>query len=85
MSLVVMIVEGVIGVAVSATKKTGNNRGRVFMEIRMLATKEVGLVIIISRSITGIGDLELTTSSKPEVAGAEDMVETETSPLVTSS
>ena len=85
MSLVVMIVEGVIGVAVSATGKTGNSRGRVFMEIRMLATKEVGLVIIISRSITGIGDLELTTSSKPKVAEAEDVVGVETSSLVDSS
>jgi len=83
-SLVVMIVEGVIGAGISATEKIGSNRGEIFMEIRVLATREVGLVIIESRSITGVGDLELTTSSKPEVARAEDMAAMKTSPLATS-
>ena len=54
------------------------------MEIKVLATKEVGLVIIESRLITGVGDLKLTTSSKPEVAGAEDMAGVETGSLVDS-
>jgi len=53
------------------------------MEIRVLATREVGLVIIESRSITGIGDLELTTSSEPEVAGAKDVAGMKINPLVT--
>ena len=83
MSLVVMIVEGVIGAAISAKEEIGSSRGGIFMEIRV--SREVGLVIIESRSITGVGDLELTTSSKLEVARAEDMAAMKTRPLTTSS
>ena len=55
------------------------------MEIRVLATRAMGLVIIESRLITGVGDLELTTNSKPEIAGAGDVAEAETGSLLTSS
>jgi len=62
------------------------------MEIRVLATREVGLVIIKFRSITGIvqiitgvSDCELTINSKPEVAGDEDVAKVETGSLVNSS
>ena len=58
----VTIIEGVAGAAVSRAEERGNSRGGVFMEISVLATREVKLVIIVSRSITGIDDLELITS-----------------------
>ena len=47
------------------------------MEIRVIATREVGFVIIESGSVTCIGDLELITNSKPEIAEAGDMAGTE--------
>ena len=72
-SLVVTIVEGIAGAAVSRAEETCNNRGGVFIELRVLVTREVGLVIIGSRLITSVGDLELITSSKPDVAGTEDV------------
>ena len=81
----VMIVEGITGATVSITEETCSNRGGVFMEIRVLATREVGLVIIESRSIISTGDLVLTTSSKPEVTGAGDVAGVGTSSLVNSS
>ena len=43
------------------------------MEISVLATREIWLVIIESRSITGVGDLEQITSCKLEVAGTGDV------------
>jgi len=73
------------GAAASATEETCSSQGGVFMEIRVLATREVGLVIIKSRSITDVGDLELTTSSKLEVTAAENMTGIEIGPLVDSS
>ena len=54
------------------------------MKTSILATKEVGLVIIESESITSVGDLELITSCKAEVAGAEDVAGMETGSLVDS-
>ena len=54
------------------------------MEIRVLATREVGLVTIESRSITCVGDLKLTTNSKSEVTGARDVVGVGTGSLVDS-
>jgi len=55
---VVTIIEGVAGAAVNATEEMGNSRRGVLLGISMLATKDVGLVIIESRWIIGVGDFE---------------------------
>ena len=55
------------------------------MKTSVLATREVGLVIIESGLTISVGDLELITSCKPEVAGAEDVAGMEIGPLVDSS
>ena len=73
-SLVVIIVAGVMGAIVNGMEGTDGSCKRVFMETGVLATREVGLVIIESGSIVSVGDLELITICKPEVAGAEDVV-----------
>ena len=80
--MVVTIVEGVAGTAVSTTEKTDSSRGGVFIETSVLATREVGLVIIESRPITDIGDLEKIANCKPEVARIEDIVGMKTGSLV---
>jgi len=54
------------------------------MEINVLATREVGLVIIESRSITDFGDFKQIANCKPEVAVIEDIAGMKTSSLVDS-
>jgi len=83
-SLVVMIVEGVTGVVVSATEKIGSSRG-VFMETSMLATREVGLVIMKSSSTTSIGESGLIITFKPVAIGIRDVAGVEIDSLVGSS
>jgi len=65
----VTIVEGVTRATVNGTEGSDDSRGGVFMETSILATIEVRLVIIESGSTTSIGDIELITSFKLEVAG----------------
>ena len=83
--MVVTIVEGAAGEAINATEETDSSQGGVFKETSVLATKEVGLVINESRSITGVGVLEQITNSKSEVAGTGDVIGMETCSLVDSS
>jgi len=77
-SLVVTIVKRVAGTTINGMEGTDCSCGGVFMETSVLATREVGLVIIESGSTTSIRDLELITSCKPEVAGDEDNAKMET-------
>ena len=63
----VTIVQGIAGVTINGIEGTDNNCGGVFMETSVLATREVGLVIIESGLTTSFGDLELITTCKPEV------------------
>ena len=55
------------------------------MEMSVLATKEVGLVIIDSGSTTSAGEHKLVVTTKPVVTRAEDTTGAETGSLVTSS
>ena len=55
------------------------------METSMLATREVGWIIIESGSTTSVGGLELITNCTPEVSKVEDVTRIETGPLVDSS
>ena len=81
----VTIIEDIAGATVSGTEETDGSRKGVFREISVLATREVGLIIIRSRSITSIGDFELIINCKLVVARAEDVAGMETGPLVNSS
>jgi len=85
MILVVTIVEGIVGAAISGIGETGCNQGEVFIETSVLATREVGLVIIRSDSITSVREFGLVITFKSVVAGADDVGGMETSPLVGSS
>ena len=84
-SLVLTIFEGIVGAAFSKSEETDDSRRGVFMKTSVLATREVGLVIIESGLTISVGDLELITSCKPEVARAKDAVGMETGSLVDSS
>ena len=65
MILKVTIVEGVAGAAASGTRETSSRRGGVFIKISVLATREVGLVIIESSSTTSVGESGLVITTKP--------------------
>ena len=54
------------------------------MEMRVLATREVRMVIIVSRSITDIDNLDLMINSKLEVSGTEDVARMKTGSVVDS-
>jgi len=84
--LVVTIIEGIAGAAVSGTEETSSSsRGGVFIETIVLATREVGLVIIGFGSTTSVGEFWLVITCKPVVARAEDVAGMETGLLVDSS
>ena len=83
--LVVTIIKGIMGATVSGMEDIDGNRRVVFRETSVLATKEVGLVIIGSRSTASVGDFELIISCKPVVVGAENVAGMEISWLVSSS
>ena len=58
-----------------------DNRRGVFRETSVLVIREVGPVIIGSKSTTSVEDLELIISCKQVVARAEDVAGMETGPL----
>ena len=79
MTLMVTIVEGIAGAAVSeAKKKTISNRGGVFIEMSVLATREVGLV----GSITIVREPGLIITLRPVVVRAQDTTRMDTGSVV---
>jgi len=80
--LVVTIIEGVTWAIINETERINGSSEGLFMETSMLATREVGLVIIESGSTTSIGDHELITSCNPEVSGAKGVAGIDTGLLV---
>ena len=85
MSLVVTIIEGVIGAVVSAIEEIGSSRGGVFMKTSMMATREVGLVIMGSGSTTSVGESEMVITFNPVAVRIKDVAGVETGSLVNSS
>ena len=75
----VTIIESVTGATINGIEEVDDSRKGVFMKTSVLAIREVGLVIIESGLTTSVGDLELITSCKTEVSGAEDVTGMETS------
>jgi len=69
MTLVVTIVEGIAGATYQWSRRNGQQPGRSLHRDSVLATREVGLV----GSINSIGELGLVITSRPVVAGVEDM------------
>ena len=82
MSLVVTIIEGIIGAVVSAIEEIGSSRGGVFMKTIMMATREVGLVIMGSGSTTSVGESEMVITFNPVAVGIKDVAGVETGSLV---
>ena len=82
--MVVMIVEGVAGAAVNATEEIGSSRG-IFIKTSVLATREVGLVVMGSSSTTIFGESGLVITIKPVVGEPEIVAGMETGPLENSS
>ena len=81
----VTIVEDVNGATINIMEGIDGSCGGAFKETSVLATTEVGLMIIESGLTTSIRDLELITSYKPEVAEDENVTRIETGSLVDSS
>jgi len=84
-SLVVIFVEGITGAVVSTTEEIGSSRGGVFMKTSVLATREVGSVIMGSGSMTNVEESVLVITIKPVAVGTRDVEGVKTDSLVDSS
>ena len=77
-------VEGVTGATVNGTEEIGSSRG-VFIKTNVLATREVGLVIMGSGSTISVGESGLVITFKAVAAGIGDVVGVKIDSLVNSS